>query len=330
MRRAGVVAHYDPQNQVDAYVVNLVRELRTVCESIVFVSTAALPQRELDKLGELVDRVVLRENLGNDIGSYRHGLLELEPLRFDEIVLVNDSVYGPLTPLSEVFARMSGVEADAWSASASWDIAFHLQSYFLVLRARVLALPVFWRFWKNMRLPMDRATLIRRGEVGLSFVLARSGMRLRAVLPPATILDGMLSCTDPREWPVERIPDLPGLRRLWLLYVLVQALLHASWDVSIWREVALLRRVNLTHARWRRNVRRGLLLFLKVDLLREYPARPDLQDLDDFLRRTTRYDPALIAAHRARLATEPPRQRPAPPRAGRGRRLIPPRRAIAR
>jgi lipopolysaccharide biosynthesis protein len=330
MRRAGVVAHYDPQNQVDAYVVNLVRELRTVCERVVFISTSALPQGELDKLGQLVDHAVLRQNVGHDFASYRQGLLELEPLGFDEIVLANDSVYGPLAPFSEVFARMSEVEADVWSASASWDIAFHLQSYFLVFRARALAQPIFWRFWKSMRLPMDRRTLIRRGEVGLSFVLARSGMRLRAVLPPATILDGMLSCTDPRESLVERIPDLPGLRRLWLVYVLIQALLHATWDMSVWREVATLRRINLTHSRWRRNVRRGLLLFIKVDLLRDHPARPDIQDLDGFLRRTTRYDPELIAIHRGRLATEPPRQRPAPPRAGRGRRLIPPRRAATR
>lgn len=308
MRRAAVFAHFDCHDLVAPYVIHLLEQVRTVCDTIVFVSTSRLSATEVARVSRIVQRVVLRENTGRDFGSYREGILSLRDAGFDEILIVNDSVFGPLMPLTDVFARMAAVPADAWSATSSWAISFHLQSYFVVFRRRVLESAVFWAFWRHLRPQPDKDRTILLGEIGLSYVLRAQGFRLRSFLPPPTILHGLLSALRTQEWTMAW-PSVAvvGLRHAWLVYMVMRRMVLESFEFGAYRAIDRLRQFNMTHSLWRVSVARRRLIFLKVDLLRDFPLRADTRQVAAFLRPRTTYDPALIEEHLRRVMP------PAPP-----------------
>lgn len=179
-RRLVVLAHYDAEAEVKRYVLHHLRALREVATRLVFVSTAGLPPDELDFARTLCDEVVLRENVGYDFAMWRDAIARTDLSACDELVLTNSSVFGPLFPLAPIFAQMSDASVDAWGMTESREIDWHLQSYFLVFRRAALAAPTFAEFWRQAVPLPDKRDVIRRYEVGLSQLLRRSGLRLRA------------------------------------------------------------------------------------------------------------------------------------------------------
>ena len=87
---------------------------------MIFVSTAKLNENEMRSLGAYVDSIIVKENSGYDFGSWKAGLRSEEDLRkYDEIVICNDSVYGPLWPIGVAFKKMETRDCDFWGITAS-------------------------------------------------------------------------------------------------------------------------------------------------------------------------------------------------------------------
>ena len=66
-------------------------------------------------------------------------------------------------------------------------MAWHIQSYFLVFRRRVLDSEAFAAFWRSVLPYTDKDQVIRSYEVGLSEFLVEAGMRGRAYVPVETL-----------------------------------------------------------------------------------------------------------------------------------------------
>lgn len=89
--------------------------------------------------------VFCRENSGFDFAAWKEYLeahfAEITE-RYDEIILCNCSCYGPVVSLKGVFSKMDGAKCDFWGLYRHPGIPGvfppHLQSYFLVLRSRLL------------------------------------------------------------------------------------------------------------------------------------------------------------------------------------------------
>ncbi|MGZ3423491.1 MAG: rhamnan synthesis F family protein [Polyangiales bacterium] len=182
MRRLALFAHYDAGGRVRPFIEHFLRELRTVCDEIAFVSTAKLSSTELDKVRPFCARATTKQNFGFDFGMWRDALEGVDLEQWDEIVLTNSSLFGPIHPLRRVFDRMDKVECDAWGMTDNLEIAWHIQSYFLVFRRSVLVAPVFREFWRSILPYTDKDQLIRSYEVGLSRLLLDQGFALRAMV----------------------------------------------------------------------------------------------------------------------------------------------------
>ena len=178
MHRVVVYAHYDRDNVIDDYSVEQIKELSTVA-SVIFVSTSCLPLIEEQKISLYTKKVICRENVGYDFLSYRTGYEEALKLglRIDELVLCNDSVYGPFTPLVPFFSRAEHKRCDFWGVTSSRINGWHLQSYFLVFRKQVLDSDVFIRFMKSITILNDKSSVIREYEVGISRILITNGFK---------------------------------------------------------------------------------------------------------------------------------------------------------
>ena len=118
MKRAILLAHYDRDGIIDPYVIAAAEEYRRFADKLVLVSVSAkvLPP----DLYSVVDEFVPRDNVGYDFGSWRAGLEAIGTVSdFDEIICVNDSVYGPLFDLAPAITSPRHRDADFWGMTIS-------------------------------------------------------------------------------------------------------------------------------------------------------------------------------------------------------------------
>lgn len=175
--RLALFAHFDEGNRVKPYIVDHLAKLKEHCSRIVFISTSALPEREMERVRPFVTEVLLKENVGYDFGMWRHALERISWGHFDEIVLTNSSVFGPVWPLGPIFERMSQTPCDFWGMTDTREGAWHLQSYFLVLRRRLIESPQFTAFWQGV-LPFRRkGAVVLSYEIGLTAYFEDYGFR---------------------------------------------------------------------------------------------------------------------------------------------------------
>ena len=184
MRKVAIFAHYDIKNRVANYVLYYLRELLTVCNEIVFVSTVDLNDYEKQKLNGLVAHIVCRENIGHDFYSYKVGINAIENLKeVEQLILCNDSCFGPLFRLSDIFVQMTSKPADFWGMSANSRPQFHLQSYFLIFKYNVINSEIFNLFWNGVQTLENKDQIVFDYEVGLSQQLISAGFSAESFLP---------------------------------------------------------------------------------------------------------------------------------------------------
>ncbi|HIE59178.1 MAG TPA: hypothetical protein EYH57_00480 [Sulfurovum sp.] len=180
MTRACIFAHFDKHDRVDEYVYYYLNELLTITDKIVLVTVSDILVEDVQRLKSLNIEVIKRENQGYDFYSYKVGIKSLDLERFDELIICNDSIYGPFVSLAEVFSKMENKECDFWGITASKSIAYHLQSYFFVYRNNILKSAEFLDFWNNVVILDDKSDIVREYEVGLSLFLFEKGFTSRA------------------------------------------------------------------------------------------------------------------------------------------------------
>ena len=176
MKTVAIFAHYDTDNQINPSVVYYLQQLQTICGELVFVSTSNLSSNEFDKIDHIASKIILRENIGHDFYSYKVGLAAVENLKqLDQLILCNDSCFGPLFNLSDIYRKLTNQKGDFFGMSANCRPFFHLQSYFLVFNQRVIQSEPFLQFWQNLTVLTNKDQIVRDYEVGLSQILIKAG-----------------------------------------------------------------------------------------------------------------------------------------------------------
>jgi hypothetical protein len=283
--KVAVFVHYDRHGIARDYVLDYLRALRDCGFAIVFVTNAGrlAPQTRV-ALEPLCAAVLVRRNVGYDFGAMREAILHLGLPRADteQVLIANDSVYGPLRPLDDVLARMDFAQADIWGCTESWQVRFHLQSYFLLFGSRALHHPAWPAFWRQVRPVQSKEWIIRHYEVGLTQVFLRAGLTAAAIWPYPDLVNrvdpDVLAMSDAEA-------SAPGdpifmLRKLHARHI---------------RDSAVLRRpLNPTADLWRQLLLAGFP-FVKRELLRSNPTRiSDVTDWRDVVREQLGLDATLI------------------------------------
>ncbi len=164
MRRITIYAFYDPDGLVDDYVVDCVAAISEHSEKVLVVVNGKLEASSRARFTDIPGvQVVLRTNNGFDIWGYKHGLDFVgwdELGRYDEVVLMNSTIAGPLYPLSEMFNAMdardvdfwgmtmhAGEDFDPWNLLPTGRIERHIQSFFMAVRKHMLRSQEFRDYW---------------------------------------------------------------------------------------------------------------------------------------------------------------------------------------
>ncbi len=193
MKRAILLAHYDRDGIIDPYVIVAAKEYRRFADTLalISVSTRVLPT----ELHGVVDYFVPRENIGYDFGSWKAGLEAIgPPSDFDEIICVNDSVYGPLFDLAPAITSPQHRDADFWGMTISAAVEPHVQSWFFAMRSRVIQSESFKRFWDSCGSDLSKEQIIAQREIGFSKTLCDAGYHVAAAYDgrdalPATVAE---------------------------------------------------------------------------------------------------------------------------------------------
>ena len=278
--RAIVLAHFDPHGHFDPHVHHALAAYRRHAERLVVVSNSA--RRLPSDLARLVDSFVPRANVGYDFAAWRDGLATFRAADHDEVICVNDSVYGPLFDLGPALADARVAAADLWgmvlsdqNTSRSGPRVPHLQSWFLGMRRPLLEADAWGGFWHGLTTPATKREVVEQNEIGFSARMAAAGFRLAGLYDATTAPRVTLA----EVWP-HLSPRHP--RRSWRLLRKSRRLPHNPSELVWWRL-------------WEAGVP-----YLKVSLLRVNHYGLDLGRVLAELRQASGYDPALVHGHLAR------------------------------
>ena len=197
-RRTAVFASFSGDGRIGDTVLQYLRGLKEVVDNIVFIADNPVFPGEAKKLDGLVRVAVFRRHGGYDFGSYKAGWGEakvlglLEPDICDELVVCNDSCYGPVFPFSEAFAEMErrnreskGEDCfDFWGMTA--HVLFgrpHIQSYFYAFGKAVLEEGALDRFFERMDFHRERGRIVYFCETKLSMDLVASRHQFDSLVP---------------------------------------------------------------------------------------------------------------------------------------------------
>lgn len=280
MRRALIFAHYDSHGIVDPHVMYALSCYRQYFEVIHFVSTADLDVEQTRKVATIVERVIVRDNIGYDFLSWRAGFEAIPRLKvFDEVVFANDSCYGPCSDMDTFWDRLAGLNVDLWGASINRQFRPHVQSFFMGFGRNLIRSGFMQHFWGSIQNITDKMQLILSYEVGLSSQVEEAGFRIGG------LVDYPNSGEDSQDRVIADNLSTTDQDRS------AQALIHIRSE----------RFPNPVQLYCMESLRRGLP-FLKVELLRDNLLNANLAEVHAILKAGNYYDISLITRHLGRFA----------------------------
>lgn len=166
IKRLCIYFFYDKDGIVDRYVLKMLTALSPFFERIRFVSNGMLSDDSRDRICQVTPDIIERENVGFDVWAYKQVLESMsdnELARFDEIVMMNHTIMGPVYPFSEVFSEMERQDVDFWGLTEYHDypevrikqcryghFPEHIQSHFIAVRKKLFSSPEFREYWRKM------------------------------------------------------------------------------------------------------------------------------------------------------------------------------------
>lgn len=279
-RQAAVYVHFDRDGLVHDYVVHQLRELAAAGFRTTFVTNSpSFPSESRTRVAPHCRAMLWRYNTGYDFGAYKDGIAAIDDLQsLDGLVLMNDSVYGPFWSLAETLAAVDRRRADFWGIVDSWELRYHIQSFFLLLTPAALRSKAFAAFWQAMPYVNNKGWVIRNGEVGLSQALARQGLRGRVLAPYWAVAETMkdrLADLGSRQLDPDEIRSLRFVQSILLQGRPINAM-HFFWDVLITDYKCP---------------------FIKRELLQSNPAKLPTSAWRELIGSASAYDVAMIDDH---------------------------------
>ncbi len=183
-QRLVLYAHFDAHAELTAADLFAVGAYRAAGYQVCAISTStSWPQQHLDA----VDALIVRPNVGFDFGSWSTAIKAFLPPERREnlshLVLVNNSVYGPLWPVDKLFHDAEHA-AEVVGLTLSRELVPHLQSYFLSFSGASVRSEAFEIFWSQDFLSTSKWSVIGQGELRWGRHFERAGFETRYLISP--------------------------------------------------------------------------------------------------------------------------------------------------
>ena len=187
MKRLGIFVFYNKKGVVDDYAKFLLEEVRNNVSKFIIICNGELNDHNKSILARYSSEVIVRENVGFDAGAWRYAIVEKlgksELMKYDELLLLNDTFFGPFYPLSKVFEEMDKRDdSDFWGITEHGslpevNVTAHIQTYFIVVRKTMLDSESFFSYWENMYVATDIKKAITYNEIFFTQYFEKKGFK---------------------------------------------------------------------------------------------------------------------------------------------------------
>lgn len=186
-KRVAVFASYSSNGFLPPQVLPYLAGLKPLTTAIIVVCDNDLAPGEHDKLKPYASHVVIGRHGEYDFGSYKRGVAWARKNGLldnaDDLILCNDSCYGPVGSFEPMFQTMQARDLDFWGATDSHEFTYHLQSYWVVLSRPVFLSDAFRNFLEGVKKEENVQKVIMNYELGLTKSLLAAGFAAGAMVP---------------------------------------------------------------------------------------------------------------------------------------------------
>lgn len=193
-KRLGVFIFFDKDNIIDDYVLYMLDSLNDAVDKILFVSNSKLSEKELSKLKKYNIDINVRDNIGLDAGAFKYVYDKYGSELFssyDEVILLNDTFFGPFKPFKNIINEMAAKDIDFWGLTANYDskdgtgtaidgfIHSHIQTYFVAYRKTILESEFYKRYWTNYNINKNKSfeDVVNHHESYFTYLLEKEGFK---------------------------------------------------------------------------------------------------------------------------------------------------------
>jgi hypothetical protein len=269
--RIAMYVHYSAQGRISEMVRRQLLFLSRAGFAIVFISMSSkIPDDDWQAVRGLCALVVQRSNAGRDFGAWQDLLPELRRRWSvpDELLLVNDSVLGPIHPIEPVIAALRSGGDGLFGLTESLQGGPHLQSYMLLARGTT-AVADLMHFIGSLFVSHSKWLLVQMSEIRLARWMRQRGHRVAALFGYDRLVRAAIADPNERDRLMASHSKLAGLDRL---SADEAAKLLYTWPL------------NPTHHLWRVLVTQFNGPFMKRELILRNPGRlPGVADWPTFV-----------------------------------------------
>tara|TARA_R110000850_G_scaffold88300_3_gene189695 strand:+ start:411 stop:2720 length:2310 start_codon:yes stop_codon:yes gene_type:complete len=185
-KRVAVFASYSSDGFLPPQVLPYLTGLKPLTKAIVVVCDNDLAPGEREKLAPYAAHIITGRHGEYDFGSYKRGVACARENGLlddaDDLILCNDSCYGPVGSFLPMFEKMEACGLDFWGATDSHHFSYHLQSYWVVLSRKVFNSSTFADFMKSVEKKDSVQAVIQSYELGLTKKLMKEGFTAGAMV----------------------------------------------------------------------------------------------------------------------------------------------------
>ena len=160
-KRLGIFLFYDRDGIADRYISFLLNDIKKSLDFLIVIIKGSVNEESKNMFEGIADEVHFCDITFTKSEQYKHGILTLlgkEKLNvYDSLVLMDDSFFGPFISFDQLFKKADSEkpEADFFSLSAtcsneSINTEFELNTYFLVIKAKMLHSDDFYNYWNTL------------------------------------------------------------------------------------------------------------------------------------------------------------------------------------
>ena len=182
MKRLGIFFFYEKNGDVDDFITYYLRDLARNLTELIVVCNGKLSKQGRAAFEEFTDQIIVRENKGLDVWAYKTALDQYGWQRlseFDEVVMTNSTLMGPVRPLKEMFDAMAertnldfwgltihhGAEGNPFKGKHLYNyLPVHIQSHFIVYRKKFIQSKELQNYWDTMPMIESYTDSVQRYE----------------------------------------------------------------------------------------------------------------------------------------------------------------------
>lgn len=198
--RAGIYFFYDDDGIVDDYIPYFLNDLQKNLSYLMIICNGKLSRSGRKTLELYADEVIVRENIGLDVWAYKSAFQHMgwdKLSEYDEIVICNSTLMGPVYPFKDVFDEMAQRDIDFWGITKHGSLPFdpfhcnpygylpeHIQSHFMAFRKKLIMSQEFQMYWDNMEMINSYSESIGRFETAFTKLFADKGFGWDTYIKP--------------------------------------------------------------------------------------------------------------------------------------------------